>query len=301
MLDKLSDSELVSRLQILSGKEREVTLKILQYLIEMERRELFKELGYSSLFEYCTQKLHYSEGSAFRRIAAARCLKTCPELGELLLKGEVSLCTIATARDKLLKKEAPVSSIVGKSKREVERLFAESSIRPREVVKPVVVKESQEEERYALKFSVSKEVYEQFEEARSKLSHSLGKDLSLEAVFSKLLTRYLKKPNIRKSRKSKPGTRYIPSRVREEVLKRDNHCCSYVSPEGKRCTSKSYLQIDHIQPHALGGSSEVSNLRVLCSAHNQFLAKKVFPYKTVALSPVKVTSGELPVARSAGS
>ncbi len=66
-----------------------------------------------------------------------------------------------------------------------------------------------------------------------------------------------------------PGSRsrYIPAAVRREVWRRDEGCCSYVDVRsGRRCGSRYRLEIDHIVPFALGGTAELSNLRVVCEA-----------------------------------
>ena len=65
-------------------------------------------------------------------------------------------------------------------------------------------------------------------------------------------------------------SRYIPSYLRKYVWKRDAGQCTYVHHKTKRrCSSRHLLQIDHIQPFALGGMSEKENLRLLCAGHNQ--------------------------------
>ena len=68
-----------------------------------------------------------------------------------------------------------------------------------------------------------------------------------------------------------PGSRsrYIPVAVRRDVWRRDNGCCSYVDPHsGRRCGSRYRLEIDHVVPFALGGATELSNLRVLCEVRD---------------------------------
>ena len=66
-------------------------------------------------------------------------------------------------------------------------------------------------------------------------------------------------------------SRSIPSHLRKYVWERDGGQCTYVHHETKRrCASKHLLQIDHIQPFALGGRSEKEHLRLLCAGHNQY-------------------------------
>jgi len=81
----------------------------------------------------------------------------------------------------------------------------------------------------------------------------------------------------RKGEQPAPGkSTHIPAARRDEVHRRDGYRCTYVSPDGKRCENRYSLQIDHVRPRALGGGNELSNLRLLCAAHNRFVAEKVF-------------------------
>jgi hypothetical protein len=72
---------------------------------------------------------------------------------------------------------------------------------------------------------------------------------------------------------SKPNTSPIkkPSaaQTRRDVFTRASRAC-------ENCGSTFALEIDHIHPKALGGSSEAENLRVLCRACNQRAAIQVF-------------------------
>ncbi|MBF0443322.1 MAG: HNH endonuclease, partial [Oligoflexales bacterium] len=62
---------------------------------------------------------------------------------------------------------------------------------------------------------------------------------------------------------------HIPSETRHRVTLRDEGRCTWVSPEGKRCEARNYLQIDHIKMVCDGGSNDIENLRLLCSTHNR--------------------------------
>lgn len=69
----------------------------------------------------------------------------------------------------------------------------------------------------------------------------------------------------------------IPRRVREAIFDRDGEQCTYVDPAtGERCPSRSFLEIDHIDPEARGGPATMMNLRVACHAHNKWYAERSF-------------------------
>ncbi len=70
-----------------------------------------------------------------------------------------------------------------------------------------------------------------------------------------------------------PFSRIIPAAFKASIALKSGARCEYVDPASKRrCSSTSHLQIDHRKPLALGGKTELSNLRHLCAAHNRFVA-----------------------------
>ena len=76
---------------------------------------------------------------------------------------------------------------------------------------------------------------------------------------------------LRSGHQIKKISRFIPSHLRKYIWARDQGQCTYVHHETKhRCTCRHLLQIDHIQPFALGGKTEKENLRLLCAGHNQY-------------------------------
>jgi len=62
--------------------------------------------------------------------------------------------------------------------------------------------------------------------------------------------------------KLKGKTRFIPKKVKEEVLARDNWQCVM-------CGKKEDLQFDHIIPYSKGGSNTAENLQILCAPCNK--------------------------------
>jgi 5-methylcytosine-specific restriction endonuclease McrA len=139
----LSDATLLNRLDKLAVKEQAATLEVLLHLGEMERRQLFLEQGHSSLFNYCTGRLGYSESAAIRRVRAARCMGKFPEIRSLLAEREVTVSTVSMIAGILDKqnKSTILREIRGRSQSQVGVIVArykpESRLRDR--VRPVAV------------------------------------------------------------------------------------------------------------------------------------------------------------------
>jgi 5-methylcytosine-specific restriction endonuclease McrA len=75
---------------------------------------------------------------------------------------------------------------------------------------------------------------------------------------------------------NKVRSRYISRSVRHAVFQRDQGRCTYVSPEGRRCTASERLEFDHARPFARGGEATISGLRLRCRCHNLLAAKEDF-------------------------
>ncbi|MCB9025061.1 MAG: HNH endonuclease [Bdellovibrionaceae bacterium] len=97
-LKHLKDHELLTQTLKLVQKERQLLTQVLHHLKEVERRRLFSDLGYQSLFEYAVKELKYSEGQAGRRIQAMRLLKELPEIEKKIESGALSLTNISQAQ-----------------------------------------------------------------------------------------------------------------------------------------------------------------------------------------------------------
>jgi 5-methylcytosine-specific restriction endonuclease McrA len=126
------------------AQDRKLTLRLLKNLHEIERDKLYLFLAYSSMFDYCTRHLRYSEPSALRRIRAARCLARYPQLLPLLESGDVNPTTVSMIAKHIRPDNAGavINAIKCKSTRDVERFIAALqplSAIPPDRVRPVVV------------------------------------------------------------------------------------------------------------------------------------------------------------------
>jgi hypothetical protein len=77
-------------------------------------------------------------------------------------------------------------------------------------------------------------------------------------------------------RSRKPNSRYIPRAVIREVHQRDGGQCTFVSPDGKRCCERGFLEFHHHVPYGRGGKATADNLRLTCRAHNALFAERDF-------------------------
>src|SRR5262249_9399516 len=68
----------------------------------------------------------------------------------------------------------------------------------------------------------------------------------------------------------------ITRAVRREVAERDGEQCAFVSAVGERCPAREFLEFDHRQPRADGGSGASDNVRLLCRSPNRPAAEKFF-------------------------
>ncbi len=72
------------------------------------------------------------------------------------------------------------------------------------------------------------------------------------------------------------NSRRPPDSVRQCALERAGYQCEYRGPGGVRCTQRTGLEIDHIEPYAKGGSTSERNLRVLCKSHKLLVAAREY-------------------------
>ena len=70
--------------------------------------------------------------------------------------------------------------------------------------------------------------------------------------------------------------RHCPAAVARAVFLRDGQRCTYVSPDGRRCSARRCLELDHVEPWGEGGESTIENLRLRCRAHNKRYARQYY-------------------------
>ena len=130
-----SDSELLARLWTLTHRSREVGRELLLHLAEVDRRRLYLSEACSSMFAYCTQRLGFSEGAAYRRIRVARLSRDLPLVLEYYSSGQIHLAGLVALAPHLNRSNQRelLEAATGLGKRAIEawlaQRFADRTIR----------------------------------------------------------------------------------------------------------------------------------------------------------------------------
>jgi hypothetical protein len=143
--------------------------------------------------------------------------------------------------------------------------------------------------RYKVQFTASAELRDKLERLTALMPEA---DLAavIEAAVTEKLERLEAKRygNVKKPRKTleeadtAPGARNIPAPVRRFVWKRDGGQCTFRGTDGRRCSERHRLQFHHDNPFARGGDRSADNIRLLCKAHNLYMAEKDYGKDVIA-------------------
>ena len=123
---------------------------------------------------------------------------------------------------------------------------------------------------YELRVTLTPEEHEALKQTQGLLGHAIPSgDLALVCAramkyfFAHLAKqRFGAKPAAAPAHEAKG--RGIPKPLRKLIWERDGGRCAFMSADGHRCGESFRVEIDHIQPLALGGRTVPENLRLLC-------------------------------------
>lgn len=293
----LSNSELLQALAHLKGQEDRLIVALLEHISEVERRRLFLQLGYTSMFGYLTKRIGYSEGEAYRKIEAARLLKSNPEIRTSLENGSLTLTTMTdvsiairaqekTTGIKLEKSEKLkiLANVSGKSRSEAQKTL--STVLPNATTKFEEKKRERIDGSLEITVLLLPDQRRRLDNAKDILAHK-GPLRSTADVIDHLSNFFLRQRKMTRDfdidietlhqEKSMPGKnpRAISVNLRRAVFQRDAGKCQFKLERGKICGSTYQVELDHIVPVSKGGRSTYVNLRCLCRVHNQWKADEL--------------------------
>ena len=138
-------------------------------------------------------------------------------------------------------------------------------------------------QRFALQVTLGQHAHDLLQQAQDLIGRGTQAS-QVSEVLEKALELYvqrLQKQRCAAASSPRPArrsthARHVPADVKRRVWARDRGQCTFVSASGHRCEARTHLELDHITPVARGGTSQPSNLRLRCRAHNQFEAERTF-------------------------
>lgn len=272
-MNKLNKQEQVLLQNIKSAVtlEQQTTAKILKLICSVEKRALYVELGYSSLFQFLCKELKYSEAQAVRRINAARMLKEFPRLEKKISSGELNLTNLSKASQVFKKAKVSkeqrletLAKIENQSTRQTESILFElagEKVVPEEKQRKVAPDKTQ------VSFVIDNKLMVKIDllKARKNRARHISTRELLEKLVDEEIARYKKQCAATTApARSRSQTRLARGKLKEFVLKRAEYKC-----EHRGCEEAKKLEIDHIKPWILGGETSAENLRVLCQGHHK--------------------------------
>jgi len=143
---------------------------------------------------------------------------------------------------------------------------------------------------FQIQFVASRDFRDRVLEAQDLLRHRVP-DGDLGTILGKaleLLIEQVKKERFGIGRKARKGimdskttpeglacSRHIPAAIRRAVWERDGGRCTITDEQGRRCEATDVV-FDHVEGFARTHAHTVAGLRLVCRAHNQFLAEQMY-------------------------
>jgi 5-methylcytosine-specific restriction endonuclease McrA len=286
---KLTNEDLELRLKDFVKREKLLLHIILDHIKEIDRRKLYLERAYPSLFEYLVKELGYSGSAAMRRQQAARLLVDLPQLGPKIQSGSINLsqigelCRAVKQKEKLnfLKSKDRKTSVVsiadklnliecieGKSAQETQIIISNSWDLP---ILENERQRFQSDGSVRLEITFTQEQYDQLLKGRNMAAQAMTqKNISLAwgDVLTYFAVAYQNKNQLKSSGVSTiknlavknrdvietkalaiPSAKLVTKKQRQIILDRDL-ICQYRDPiTQKLCGSTFALQVDHKIPH----------------------------------------------------
>ncbi len=140
-------------------------------------------------------------------------------------------------------------------------------------------------QRYRVSFTADATLHAELRELRALMRHQVP-DGDVGAILARAVSALLAQikaarfGDVERPRARTPvtaPTRHIPAYIRRVVFRRDEGRCAYVSPEGRRCGAREFLEFHHLVPWAEGRMHTVEGISLRCRAHNQYAERERDP------------------------
>jgi 5-methylcytosine-specific restriction endonuclease McrA len=288
-LEALSTTEILFRTHSLRVTGRRHKTQLVAHLLMLVERKAHIDAGYKHPEKYFADVFGMPVGTAYRYGTAVRVARRFPQVLDMLESGAMNLRGLELLEGRLTAEnfDAVMAEVTYKPEEEIRlslaRRFPPADGEPaaREVKRRKTNNYTQLSDaakammtglsapaREALQRAVDlawiRDDETKFDDFVRKLceEYSANAEAQLQADYDKHLATQRKN-----GKKNKPG--YVSPPAKRLALAKCGLRCTYCSAAGKRCDSKTDLEIDHIKSKARGGIDDLANLTVLCGPHNR--------------------------------
>ena len=192
----------------LAAQYRRLEFELMEAISEVDRQGVYKELGYTSLFSYCTKALGLSESCAYAFISVERKARQVPELQKAIKEGDLSISQGKRILAVLPTDQTPESAKSAQqwinrardlTQRQIEREIA--TVNPKEAVKESM--RYIQEQRVALKCGISEELMKKIERIKDIVSQKRSVPSSLEMALEEMAKTYLERNDVRQAKRER--------------------------------------------------------------------------------------------------
>ena len=296
-----------SHISELARREHSALADLLLAVAEFDGQEGYRQLGFSSLFDFLHREVGLSRGSAYYRQVGARLVRRFPEVEQPVRDGKLCITVVSELAKVMteVNRAEVLPAFFGCSRQEAKQLVAE--LRPveqvprrtvvtavpllasmgsaPEIVQPVgrdrthpdrgvpvaveawTLVEPMTTTASRMHITVSPAFVAMLKKAKAGQGH-VQPNATDEQVLTAALQLLLQKQEKRRAS--------VPAKVKREVRARDGGRCQWPLASGGVCGSEVRTEVDHVVPRGKGGASTVENCRVLCRQHNLEAARQAY-------------------------
>jgi 5-methylcytosine-specific restriction endonuclease McrA len=287
-----------------------VESKLVDVIQRIDKEKLFRQMGYTSLFEYVNKGLKLSESVAYGLITVARKSIEVPELKIAIEQGDLSLSQAKRVTSVITNENA--GELIEKAKTLTQKQLEKEVAKINPKIATPERTRYVNEERVEIRVCVSEAVMKKIKRAQDLESQRTSSACDLEMTLEAIVDLYLekrdpvkksqrimdkavldkteqlaKKPSLRRVTQRSPSLRRvadrshllskttrrspIPKSIQHQVYRRDAGQCTFIDSRGQRCSSQRWTQIHHKIEMQFGGDHSLDNLVTLCFAHHRYV------------------------------
>lgn len=158
-----------------------------------------------------------------------------------------------------------------------------------------------------IQFTASHALRDKLREAQDLLRHRIPAG-DLACVFEKaldVLIEHVKKNRFATNRRPRPPSpdtgapttsRHVPDHIKRIVYERDGGRCTFTDERGQRCAQTGGLEFDHVDGFARTHRHEPDRMRLLCRAHNQYEAERIYGRKFMERARTRLVPARVPAS-----